>query len=1533
MPRLRLTLMGLTLIALVWSARLASQSAAAQVALKLGQNPNSLGTSIGLNLADRVLVRRITEAQKALDSGDNIAAVAHLQYILNLPQDGFFRPADELAGRFISLKQQAEALLMRAAPATRQIYEQQYGPEARALFAQVVAKRDAKAAQEVMRRFLHTSAGADASYWLGAYHLDRADYSSALQCLSRLRRLPAAVGFEPQLTLRVGLCLYRTGRAEKAQALVREVAVTSKVPVLIGGQTLAPGSSETQIAMWLKAVAPLPQKLAAEPTGWMMQRGNAERNLLLHSSPPVGKSLWKVALSSWQPAGEEDPESTINLAPQVSGLNQIHADKGVVPLPAAVPLLVNNIIVSRFYDHLSGFDARTGQEVWRSAENDRIFQLLYKNLQSPEKIGNAFNNRLRSPRDYLALLIRQRTWEDLTFGGLSSDGDYVFSIEDLGLLNDLSVQVQMGGTAPTNPLLMREYNRLCAYEVRTGKLKWEVGGPRGDVSLNLPGTFFLGPPLPVDRQLYCIVESQAQTLLLSLDPRTGKQLWSQTLSQPADDLIREPNRRRAGTSPALMGDLLICPTGSGLVVAVDVAARSLAWAYQYAAPASTDPRDPRVIRRRMAAMGIPQVEMDPLRGAEINEWQDGTPIVAEGHVILTPRDSSELHCLSLDEGKTVWRLPRKDGLYVAAVQSGLVIVVAARSVEAIRLTDGKPAWPQPVALMNQSGRGIVTEKQILLPLITNEVATIDLKTGRPLSRVRIHDRLGLGNLIPGPGIIVSQTAENLSVFRTFDAVSEETQLRLAQNPEDPEALAQRGEFRLSQGEFVAGQADLRLSLMLRKSPETQAILFESLLQTLQTDFPAQRPLLSEIEQLAQTPAQFSVLYRTWAEGLLAAGELAPAFDILLKLSQPGVGPAELERLDGHRSLRRDRWVRTQLQELVAKVDLATQQRVQTALQQRLDQAKSDQGVEPLRHFLQFFGSHPLADEARQELVDRLLATEYSIEVEQLLAQLRHSPQPQVAGRALATLIRELVKLGRAEDCDQLLSELVQNYAGMVCLNDKTGQQLADSWKPQVAGRVRFSRDWPTGKIETDRKSLVPKNMSWMFDVFIDGDRGPFFKHSQFKSMQDALRIVGLNGWGEPSWSVPIGELGPNINVNACRAQVRNHLVFLSTGLQVIVLNALTEGTVIRARTMWSSPLVEGPLSEQNQVFQMVINRPGVVRPRGGIDRWQNPIGMAGAIDDESVAILRGRHLILADLLTGQPLWKRTDMPGGSEIFGDRNSILVVPPEGQEVLQIRRTDGATMGTHPLPQTGNRLLTFEHSVLSVSKSLQKDALTFQLTDIPARKVTWERSFDQLSQYIVFSETELAVLEPSGMLSLVSIADGRVLWQQQLQLFANFKELWVVPDGDRLLVIHGEMPPRNNLPQAMMPVSNNQTLIDGQADYVNRSTGQILWSQRIERFALDYSLPQYLPFWIFTVRTQTVQPQNVIKIEFQMQIIDKRSGRVLLRATEASHVGNIQVQMDENQKQVSITLNGGPQPAIHTLKYTDQAVEPSPDPTKLK
>ena len=127
-------------------------------------------------------------------------------------------------------------------------------------------------------------------------------------------------------------------------------------------------------------------------------------------------------------------------------------------------------------------------------------------------------------------------------------------------------------------------NKLAAYDIHTGKLQWELGGQE---SLRPSDTFFLGPPLPLRGQLYVMAEIKDEIRLLALDGATGKLLWSQQLAMVESNITQDPVRRLAGVSPSYSDGVLICPTGAGCVVAVDLATRSLLWGYIYQPPRRT----------------------------------------------------------------------------------------------------------------------------------------------------------------------------------------------------------------------------------------------------------------------------------------------------------------------------------------------------------------------------------------------------------------------------------------------------------------------------------------------------------------------------------------------------------------------------------------------------------------------------------------------------------------------------------------------------------------------------------------------------------------------------------------------------------------------------------------------------------------------------------------------------------------------------------------------------------------------------------
>ena len=180
----------------------------------------------------------------------------------------------------------------------------------------------------------------------------------------------------------------------------------------------------------------------------------------------------------------------------------------------------------------------------------------------------------------------QRIWDDATYGTLSSDGSLVFVIEELPLgVGGPNGGFGMFGGGRNDPSNRSITNKLAAYDIHTeGKVQWELGGQE---SLRQSDAFFLGPPLPLRGQLYVMAEVKDEMRLLALDGATGNLLWSQQLAMVEANITQDPIRRLAGVSPSYSDGILICPTGSGCVVAVDLATRSLLWGYIYSHPGET----------------------------------------------------------------------------------------------------------------------------------------------------------------------------------------------------------------------------------------------------------------------------------------------------------------------------------------------------------------------------------------------------------------------------------------------------------------------------------------------------------------------------------------------------------------------------------------------------------------------------------------------------------------------------------------------------------------------------------------------------------------------------------------------------------------------------------------------------------------------------------------------------------------------------------------------------------------------------------
>lgn len=714
-------------------------------------------------VADRELSRRFEQARELLrgDAAGRVNALRLLQSVLDAEEDAFV-PVPEPAGpRFTGLKALARQLLAELDEEDRRLYELEFGTQARARLRAALDPLDLPALEEVARRFFHTPAGHEAASLLASYHLSCGQPAWAAVGLERLAAgRGSARNDEPLLWLRIAVAWHQAGEPAAAGRALQDVRRrTPSGRLLLAGKTLRLPDEGGDVSAWLERHFGPAAAAETEPAAWRLFRGNESRNGMGAAVVGVGDVLWRAA-----PLEADDfPRGKAHESIAAESLQLLEAHYRAaewLTAPAAHPLVMGGAVIVRSAANIKALDLRSGTTLWKTAWNEASFEAVFDHdgrLPAPGgRVGT-------SP---LELLLAQRAWLDATAGMLSSDGRFVYAVEDLGFLG-ISVD-ETGG--PQHPLAPAAVNRLTAFELAAdGRAAWSLGGSAADSSPGLARTFFLGPPLPLNGRLYVLAETAGEIGLVCLDVRASDAAgpsaspavpavaWSQPLVFPEQSVLAAPRRRLSGASPSFAGGVLICPTVAGAVAAVDVARRELRWGYRYDSTEAADD-DPRA--EGPAVFGGNFAEDAPLGAADRkSRWLDAVPLIADGYVLVTPRDSDRLHCLQLADGMPAWTLPRGDGLFVATVGAERVVVVGKGQVAAYRLRDGRAAWSEPLRISLPGGYGVCSGRLYHLPLADGRIVTLDLQTGRLLHEARLPQGLVPGNLVAVGDVIVVQSPQ------------------------------------------------------------------------------------------------------------------------------------------------------------------------------------------------------------------------------------------------------------------------------------------------------------------------------------------------------------------------------------------------------------------------------------------------------------------------------------------------------------------------------------------------------------------------------------------------------------------------------------------------------------------------------------------------------------------------------------------------------------------------------------------------------
>jgi outer membrane protein assembly factor BamB/tetratricopeptide (TPR) repeat protein len=1189
--------------------------------------------------------------------------------------------------------------------------------------------------------------------------------------------------------------------------------------------------------------------------------------------------------------------------------------RGQAAIPAAVPLVVGGKVVYRSYWGLHAVNLQTGKLEWEADSRWSLDRLVHDNLRSTT-LTQWVSGHLSAGQASMLL-------ENSVLGNLATDGKRVFAVEDLTVPPYVPQNQQFfpgqpqpgpvpGFTGALTDAIV--HNRLQAFDLATGKLVWEQGGRAA--RSELADSHFLAAPLLLDGKLYAPVEKEGELRIACLDPVKGDVLWTFTLANYRARITQTPLRRLHAAQLAYGDGILVCPTGAGAVIGLDLESRTLAWVHTY--------RDLEVVPPPPEEGDqIFQLQMQRQRPRPQHTWKATPPLIHNGRVLFAPADGSTLVCLKLHDGDVAWRLRAgPEDLYLGGVDKRRVLVVGKKTCRALDLGDGKPVWQVDTGL--PSGRGVLHDHVYYLPLRTAvashepEVCAIDVEQGVVLAHTLSRKREIPGNLVLADGHVLSQTAGTVAAYPQLSARLRQLDEQIEKEPKDAALLGERGDLRLARGDMAGAVADLRASLANKPAEavreQTRARLYEALTALLERDFTAGEQFLAEYEELCKVPvpADLPVTERHALEVEGQRRQAKLAFLIAHGREQQGKTIAALRGYLDYAALAvneeqvsvpdepilkapRSTWLAGHIPALLAAVAHDKRQLLEAEIERKGQALIAAKDAAKLANFVRVLGGTAPGREARLALAELLVKDNAFLEAEQQLLHVRRQQDdPARAGAALEALARLYLHRGLAADAASCYRALGRDFATIAVRDGKTGADLlrdAGSDKRLVSFLEEAS---PIRRAKVQVAELagtyVPNEQVYAFEP--QGEVLPFFRsHTVGTDVQLHQFRLSERGshrelWRQPLTRTQFGNLLNNGNPNdpvRLPCHLSGHLVVLSLGHLVFALDPIGH------RLLWEKSLLgrESAPGGANLTIDPQDGRPQFVYPDGLVQK----LGQRGPLTTTCFYFQTTDGLAALDPLTGGVLWSRDDVDPQGRIFADDDYVFVVTANGTRAFRAR--DGVSV---KVPDCSalfpRRLATLGRRLLLAAAG--GDGLVLRLYDPLTGADVWRKTYPAGSRLLTSEEPESAgAVEPDGKVSVVSTATGKEMLSAHLdrEHLAGVQQIRMVRDAVHVYLLLSTAPdpklqPYGGVLSNLLPGTGLRSIpVNGWVYAFDRGSGQIAWRAEAPNQHLVLEQSAEMPFLVFTSRhgnrgavLPNGQPAQVVAL----RVMDKRTGKLVYDQT---------------------------------------------------
>ena len=1429
-------------------------------------------------------------------------AVQLLQQVMEHPHDTLWRRDD---GTWVSLRTEAESRLGRLGPDGLREYRVQYADVATQSLAEKGGLGDIEACLQVADRYFHTETGYLAANAVAGAYFDRSEYGLAAPWFVRLWEFAAPVTESQEWQVRAAYCLMKAGRPQAAESLLDALAENPPVGLAL---PLSPGMTADE---WLA------QQGAAEfaPTpllrDWPMIHGTASHVGTTEGGEPLLLERWSEPLTYRHAVELEIDELLLDMS-----------DNGRAGIPALFPIVVDGKVAFRTLRGLAVADVRSGRPLWESRTGVSPETLLSGESEptfSNRQMGFRRIISNYAPSNFDLHPLTSLLFRDAVNGLLSSDGRRLYAVENNALMVPTNYGYWWNSVEPSaQDAYGRDWtsNQIVAYDFESGRPLWEVGGRRMQEPFDPPlaGTYFFGPPVAEGNELFAIGERDKQIQLFVLSQESGRLLWSLPLTEVPASVDRDTVRRMWVCQPAVDVGTIVCPTSCGWLMAVDRDTHRIRWAHRYEA----------------------RVEQQGFRGGTTNmhslpslnsRWCPAAPILASGCVLVTPSeqpsasgmDQPRLTCLDALTGEVLWEQEKEDGLYIAGVFGETAVVVGRTALRAVSLSEkGKTLWKREIPAEDgpPSGRAAPVGKQLLLPLQSGRLWTVNVDSGEVTSEMQLRDgRPALGNLVMHDATLLSLGPKGLVGFEQRDVVLQAIADRRAENEADLWAAVRDAEVNEAEGQFAAALESLDRALPVSSDdPELAArhrgLTFRMLVKVASDNPESHQTEFERARGLAKGVDEEIAIGRLAADRELAAGRSAQAFDLFWNLAEQH--PRDYLLTEGMLTIRLDQWIAGRIEDVWRGAD----EELRGSISLRI----SDLATETLAGspdewtaFERVFGFHPAAQPVVWAAVEAAVARGEFAPAEVRLRRMTADPDPARAAAAWLRLGELLLQFEQPVDAADCFVRLTAEPYADVPLSEGVRCGDAAAERMSAAGLSPESLALPPVSIWSNDAFEVSRSRG-QHHGYYGGSQNPdltdedawFFRlhRVDFDPQSPSLSIVRAVD-DRMHWTVPL---------RTPQQHVYNQSVgVLTSGLQMVALHrgVLHAVSPVDRRILWTQQLPgRGPNAFTRQIYDRQVEN---LHPatsfvaQFGLARRQATQGMLALATPNYVAHYGRAELIVLDPLTGELLWRRRGILPNTTVYGDAETIYVLPPNIREVTALRARDGKPIEIDRLSNLMKTAVALtDEGCVTVDTPRGKDRkreLRIQVVDPVSRDVAWSHRFGINSKLTRLGEKTLLVLrEDTGECELVDLRSGdrSQLGVVSSDLLESASQIHAVSDSEYVYVLVDHLNNRRHSYVNPPVVSVNGTVVA-----LPRDAEGTPWSRRVESQNLLLTQFTHSPLMVFlSYEHVTLEKSQYGYAKVRLLVLDKGTGRVLVEEDRASPNGNhYQLGVNRTERMIEI------------------------------